>query len=106
MANIVQAVSLAKALAGTGVTSNTVSPGPIRTPGMESGVKAMMEGQGQTYDFAAFEAGYVEQTGLPARRMGRPEEIADAVAFLASPRADFITGANVRVDGGMLPTVN
>ena len=69
MANINQAVSLARALGGTGVTSNTISPGPIRTPGMEAGARQMIEAQGGSYDFAAFEAGYVKQARLPA---GRP----------------------------------
>ena len=106
MANINQTVSLARALSGTGVTSNTVSPGPIRTPGMEAGAKAMIEAQGGTYDFATFEAGYVKHAELPAGRIGLPIDIANAVTFLASPLADFITGANLRVDGGMMPTVN
>ena len=106
MANISQAVSLAKELGGSGVTSNTISPGPIRTPGMEDGARQMMESMGQTYDFASFEAFYVAQTKLPAGRMGSPADIAHAVAFLVSPLADFITGTNMRVDGGMVPTVN
>ena len=45
-ANIAQAVSLAKELGGTGVTANTVSPGPIRTPGMEAGAREMMTSLG------------------------------------------------------------
>ncbi len=105
-ANIAQAVSLAKELGGTGVTSNTVSPGPIRTPGLEAGAREMMTAQGQEYDFAAFEQFYVAQTQIPARRIGSPEDIANAVAFLASPLADYITGTNLRVDGGILPTTN
>ena len=105
-ANIAQAVSLAKELGGTGVTANTVSPGPIRTPGMEAGAREMMTSQGQAYDFKTFEQFYVQQTRLPAGRIGSPADIANAVAYLVSPLADFVTGANWRVDGGMMPTTN
>ena len=38
---------------------------------------------------------------IPAERMGRPEEIADAIAFLASERASYINGINLLVDGGL-----
>jgi 3-oxoacyl-[acyl-carrier protein] reductase len=105
-ANIAQAVSLAKELGGTGVTANTVSPGPIRTPGMEAGVREMMAAQGQQYDFDLFEQFYVKETRLPVGKIGSPIDIAHAVAFLSSPLADFITGTNLRVDGGMMPTTN
>lgn len=105
-ANIAQAVSLAKELGGTGVTANTVSPGPIRTPGMEAGARAMFEAQGQEYDFHAFEQFYVQQTRLPIGKIGAPEDVANMIAYLSSPLADFITGANFRVDGGMMPTTN
>ena len=105
-ANIAQAVSLAKELGGTGVTANTVSPGPIRTPGMEAGARQAMVAQGQAYDFDVFEQFYVQQTRLPAGRIGSPGDVANMVAFLSSPLADFITGTNLRVDGGMVPTIN
>lgn len=105
-ANIAQAVSLAKELGGTGVTANTVSPGPIRTPGMEAGAREMMTAHGQEYTFEAFEQFYVQQTRLPVGKIGSPEDIANMVAFLSSPLADFITGSNFRVDGGMMPTTN
>ncbi len=39
--------------------------------------------------------------GIPMGRLGRPEEIADAVLFLCSPRASFITGASLIADGGI-----
>jgi 3-oxoacyl-[acyl-carrier protein] reductase len=41
----------------------------------------------------------------PMGRMGKPEEVADAVAFLASPRASFITGANLVIDGALTQRV-
>jgi NAD(P)-dependent dehydrogenase (short-subunit alcohol dehydrogenase family) len=42
---------------------------------------------------------------VPLRRFAEPEEIADAIAFLVSARASYITGANVFVDGGVTPTI-
>lgn len=104
--NIAQAVSLAKELGATGVTANSVSPGPIRTPGMEAGARQMMVAQGHEYDFEAFQEFYVKETRLPAGKIGSPFDIAHAVVFLSSPLADFITGTNLRVDGGMVPTIN
>jgi len=45
------------------------------------------------------------RAGIPMGRYGKPEEFADAVAFLASERASYITGTTLRVDGGMLRSV-
>lgn len=42
----------------------------------------------------------------PTGRLGRVEEVADLATFLASPCADYINGADLRVDGGLVPTIN
>jgi NAD(P)-dependent dehydrogenase (short-subunit alcohol dehydrogenase family) len=71
---------------------NAVAPGPIATPifGRSGLSEEQIEG---------FKAGISER--VPLRRIGRPEEIASAVAFLASDDASYITGIELNVDGGM-----
>lgn len=71
---------------------NAVAPGPIATPifGRSGLTQEQVEG---------FKAGIA--TRVPMRRIGRPEEIASAVAFLASDDASYITGIELNVDGGI-----
>jgi NAD(P)-dependent dehydrogenase (short-subunit alcohol dehydrogenase family) len=47
-----------------------------------------------------------EMLKVPVGRFCRVEEVADCVAFLASPRADYVNGANLRLDGGTVPTIS
>src|SRR5712671_6348405 len=101
------AVSLARELKGTGVTSNVVAPGAILVPSVE---KLLMEiaprfGWGDTWE--QIEAGAVRDM-IPndVGRLGRPEEIAAAVAYLASPLTDYVSGAVLRVDGGTIRSVH
>ena len=99
-------VSLAKHLDRTGITVNTVSPGIIVTPGMQDFYRLEAARRGWGQDWPAIEAGVL--AGIldnPTGRLGRPEEVADLVAFVTSPLAGYINGANLRIDGGSTAVV-
>jgi 3-oxoacyl-[acyl-carrier protein] reductase len=87
---ILAASSLARELAPLRVRVNAVSPGSLLFPG--GGWEAYRESNPET--FARF-----EQEELPAKRLGTAEEVADVICFVLSPRAHWINGANVAVDG-------
>jgi NAD(P)-dependent dehydrogenase (short-subunit alcohol dehydrogenase family) len=98
-------LGLSKALGKTGVTSNTVSPGMIRTAGLERFLRGFAEKRGWGDDVAQAEAYVVKGTGQTVARVGEVDDIAYAVAMLASPRSDFINGINMHVDGGISPSI-
>jgi 3-oxoacyl-[acyl-carrier protein] reductase len=83
-------IGFTRVLAGEGgpfnVTANCVAPGRVRTPLSDQGGDALHEGYART---------------VPVARIGRPEEIAAAVAFLASDDASFVTGSVVDANGGV-----
>jgi NAD(P)-dependent dehydrogenase (short-subunit alcohol dehydrogenase family) len=78
-------------LADRGIRVNTIIPGPTETPGL-AGLATDADQARALLD--------EEARRVPLGRLGQPSEIADAVVFLASPQATFITGAELFVDGG------
>ncbi|MEJ0094151.1 MAG: SDR family NAD(P)-dependent oxidoreductase [Methylocella sp.] len=101
------AVSLARELKESGVTSNVVAPGAILVPSVGDLLTQVAPrfGWGESWD--EIERGAVrDMVPNDVGRLGRPEEIAAAVAYLASPLADYVSGAVLRVDGGTIRSVN
>ena len=87
----VEGLTKSAALEGVefGIRVNSVSPGPIDTD-------MVTRFTGTPENKAAL------ISGVPLSRMGQPEEIAAAILFLASPKAAFITGTSIAVDGGIM----
>jgi 3-oxoacyl-[acyl-carrier protein] reductase len=89
--------TLAKEVAKDGITVNTVMPGVLHTDRIVNLRKAKAERDGTTLDD---EMNKTYQT-IPMGRLGKPEELADLVAFMASPKAAYLTGESISVDGGL-----
>lgn len=100
-------VSLAKDLAESGVTVNTISPGIIVTPALEKFYRQMAATRGWGTEWKDIEKSVLREILYnPAGRLGRVEDVANLVAYLTSPLADYVNGANFRVDGGSTACIN
>jgi NAD(P)-dependent dehydrogenase (short-subunit alcohol dehydrogenase family) len=93
----------AQALAGSGVTVNAVLPGPTLT----EGVDAMFRSMGQDAADPKVQRAFIDNARPTSiiKRLERPEEIAEVVAFLVSREAGAISGSPVRADGGVVVSI-
>lgn len=95
---------LSKELAPKGIRVNSVAPGWIETDAAVKMVERMALASGVTYDSA--QKTLMEMLGgIPLGRPNKPTEVAELVAFLSSDRAAAITGTEIRIDGGTVPTI-
>jgi 3-oxoacyl-[acyl-carrier protein] reductase len=94
--------SLANAFSKDGILCNCVVPGLIRTEAVLEAAQTSAAATGKSID-EVFEQ-TLRQRPIPAGRLGEPEDIAGIVVFLAGPRATWITGSTITVDGGIVPT--
>jgi len=104
-AQIALARGVAETTAGTGVTVNSVLPGPTRSEGVERFVEDSAKGQGT--DAARVEAEFF-RTARPSsllRRFATPEEVAAMVVYVCSPQASATNGSALRVDGGVIRSI-
>lgn len=101
-AQIAAARGIAESVAGTGITVNSVLPGPTKSRGVADFIDTLAQSDGKTVDQveAAFFA-HVRPTSL-IKRFATPQEVATMVAYVASPLAAATNGAALRVDGGVV----
>jgi NAD(P)-dependent dehydrogenase (short-subunit alcohol dehydrogenase family) len=99
---IALARGLAEIVANTGITVNSVLPGPTKSRGVVDYVEALTKGTGKSFD--EFQSEFFEKVRPTSliKRFITPEEVASLVTYIASPLASATTGAALRVDGGVV----
>lgn len=93
--------TLAREVGRDGITANIILPGRIATPRITFLDEQKAKREGRSVGEVAAES----VASIPVGRYGQPEEYGDAVAFLASARAAYITGSVIRVDGGLIASI-
>jgi len=96
--------SLSKEVSPKGIRVLTVSPGMVKTETMENYLQTLADEAGITIEEST-DAVMKSLGGIPMGRMASPEDVAELVAYLVSPRASYLSGANYIIDGGTNPTV-
>ncbi|OZB21594.1 MULTISPECIES: SDR family NAD(P)-dependent oxidoreductase [unclassified Acidiphilium] len=96
---------LAEVVAGTGVTVNSVLPGPTRSEIMGGWMKAAAEAQGITQDEAEQQFLKATRPSTLIKRFATTEEVANLVVYACSEQASATTGTSLRVDGGVVRTI-
>jgi NAD(P)-dependent dehydrogenase (short-subunit alcohol dehydrogenase family) len=104
-AQLAVARGLAETVAGTGITVNSILPGPTRSRGVTELVDAMGKAQGISFEQTEKEFFEKARPTSLIKRFAAPEEVASLVAYIASPLASATTGAALRVDGGVVKSV-
>jgi NAD(P)-dependent dehydrogenase (short-subunit alcohol dehydrogenase family) len=96
--------SLSKEFTPKGVRIAAVSPGMVKTDTMDAYLKSLSDTSGLSIEEVTQNL-MSSLGGIPMGRMALPEEIAELVGFLVSPRASYITGVNYIIDGGANPSL-
>lgn len=96
--------ALANEVSEKGIRVVAVSPGMVRTEAINTFLQDLSVSLGKTKEEAA-QVIMDKLGGIPMKRMAEPAEIANLVAFLVSSRASYITGTNITIDGGTVPTI-
>ncbi|HYA30592.1 MAG TPA: SDR family oxidoreductase [Acidobacteriota bacterium] len=93
---------LAEAVAGTGITVNSILPGPTKSRGVGDFVDALAKSDGKSFE--EFEKEFFEKVRPTSliKRFASTEEVASLVTYIASPLSSATTGAALRVDGGVI----